>query len=332
MEGSKIKTKEFQSSWGHLPYDLLRHIFVLLPAEDLLRSVSFICRYWRSVTGVVLFWKDNETLDFTPLNIFFKQHSDHGLELDQHLSQALESVMNWETIQHRRRCIKNIIFAPFMHLKHTHLALIAQRSRKLKTLMLPDSYDINVKELTGIIQNWRKLEELSIGPLDHCYTDRLFRKLGTYCKNLTKLHLFGSFSTKRRFLLDESNAWIIAGNLVQLRVFNIDDANLCKSGVWILLSECTNLMELNLKLCSGIVDPPISFFILIPTLKYLEDPISVEIKRVKTNHCRKLWSVDSSSSSFHHHDDGRITTFSTDELVNQLWSGYVIEYDLPVPF
>ncbi|KAL4324129.1 hypothetical protein GQ457_11G012710 [Hibiscus cannabinus] len=317
-----MKRKEVESSWGQLDYDILRQILVLLPVEDLLRSVSLVCCYWRSVVGAVLFWKDYETLDFTPLNPLFEQHSD------QRLFQALESVMNWNTIQHHQRCINNIVFAPLMHLKHTHLALVAQRSQKLKTLMFPDSYDINVKELTSIIQKWSELEELSIGPLDHSYTDRLFRKMGTVCKNLTKLHIFGSFSkaTKPSFLLDENNAWIIAANLVQLRVFNIDETKLCKSGVWTVLSESNNLTELNLKLCIGIVDPPISFIILIPTIKYLEDPISVEIKRVKTNKCMKLWSVDSSD------DSHRIITSSTDELVNQLWSGHVIELEVSLPY
>ncbi|KAK8542654.1 hypothetical protein V6N13_136791 [Hibiscus sabdariffa] len=326
MDGSKIKRKEVESSWGQLHYDLLRQILVLLPVEDLLRSVSLVCRNWRSVTGVVLFWKDYETLDLTPLNPLFKHHSDHGLELDQRLFQALESVMNWKTIQHHQRCIKNIIFAPLMHLKHTHLALVAQSSRKLKTLMVPDSYDIDVKELTSIIQKWRELEELSIGPLDHSYTDRLFRKMGTVCKNLTKLHIFGSLSmaTKPSFVLNENNAWIIAANLVQLRVFNIDKAKLWKSGVWTVLSQSNNLTGLNLKLCFGIVDPPISIIILTPTIKYMEDPISVEIKRVKTNKCMKLWSIDSS-------DDRTIVTYSTDELVNQLWSGHVAELELSLP-
>ena len=188
---------------------------------------------------------------------------------------------------------------------------------------------MTLERITRIIQKWKELEELSIGPIKHNCSDRFFRTVGNSCKNLTRLHIFGSFSLEVKsscdyVILDENNASIIAENLPKLRVFSIDEANVHKSGVWTLLSESKNLVELSLKQCCGIVDPPISAIIGMLKMKYLENDITVEIIRscCRVKNCLKKWSIASSAAEDH------MISYTTQELVNQLWTGDVVEIEL----
>ncbi|EOY12378.1 Uncharacterized protein TCM_030897 [Theobroma cacao] len=240
------------------------------------------------------------------------------------IQRGLNYVMKWDT---KEGCcpvrIRNIIFSTRMNMKYYHLAFVAERSPKLGKQELPEACDITVDRVSRIIQkNWGELEELSLGPLAHDCSDRFFQRISN-CKNLTKLHIFASplssTASRLHFILDENNASIIAEHLLQLRVLNIDGTKLHKFGVETLLSECKNLAELNLRLCRGVVDPPISFLIITPTMKLLQKIMTVEIKSDRMKNCTKTWFTYSSADR---------SLYTAEELVNQLWTGDVEEIEM----
>ncbi|XVF70659.1 hypothetical protein PTKIN_Ptkin11bG0180000 [Pterospermum kingtungense] len=314
----EIIISEAKSGWGDLDNDLLQQIFVLLPFSDLITSVSLVCRYWKLAAGTV-FWKDCETLDLSSLEILGLASSYEFPYVDKNKFEALKFLLNRETMEHHGRCVRNIIFGPTMSLNKKHLDFIAERTPKLKKLMLPESHDLTSKAILRFIQKWSELEDLSVGPLEHKASDGFIRTLGSSCKNLTRLHILGSSPMKLRillslfFTLDENKASIIAENLPKLSVFSIDDTKLHKSGVLVLLSKSKNLVELNLKECRGMVDPTASWEILFSRHEFLE--ISKSCFRLKN--CQK-WSFASSEAQ-------DTISYSTQELVNQLWTGNVTE-------
>ncbi|XVF70656.1 hypothetical protein PTKIN_Ptkin11bG0179700 [Pterospermum kingtungense] len=273
----EIIVSEAKTGWGDLDYNLLQQILGLLPVSDLMGLVSFVCLHWKLAAAAVLFWKNYETLDLSPLEI-------------------LRAVSSYEF--------------PYVD---------KNRSPKLKKLTLPESYYLNSKDILRLIQKWSELEDLSVGPLEHKGSSGFIRTLGSSCKNLTRLHILGSSPMKLRillslfFTLDENKAWIIAENLPKLSVFSIDDAKLDEFGVLVLLSKCKNLVELNFKDCRGIVDPSVSGEIRSSRRGFLD--ISESCFRLKDS---QKWSIASSEA-----DDTK--SYSTQELVNQLWTGDVIE-------
>ena len=136
---------EAKTGWGDLDYDLLRQILRLLPVSDLICSISLVCRHWKLVCGVVLFWKDYETIDLSLLKILGPPSDNDFHYIDMH--KALEFVLNWETMEHHRRCIRNIIFAPCTYLKERHLAFVAERYTFFSFLLFTNLYRYQTKLL-----------------------------------------------------------------------------------------------------------------------------------------------------------------------------------------
>ncbi|XVF70660.1 hypothetical protein PTKIN_Ptkin11bG0180100 [Pterospermum kingtungense] len=308
---------EAKTGWGDLYYDLLQQILGLLPVSDLMGTISLVCCHWKSAAWAVLFWKDCETLDLSPLETLGAISSCEFPYVDKNKSRAINFLVSRETVERQGRCIRNIIFGPNMSLTKRHLALLAERSPKLKKLILPESYYLTSKDVSRIIQKWSELEDLSVGPLEHKGSNYFIRTLGNSCKNLTRLHILGSSPMKLRillslfFTLDENKAWIIAENLPKISVFSIDDTKLDEFGVLVLLSKCKNLVELNFKDCRGMVDPSVSGEIRSSRREFLD--ISESCFRLKDS---QKWSIASSEA-----DD--TNSYSTQELVNQLWTGNV---------
>ncbi|XP_021288377.1 uncharacterized protein LOC110419608 [Herrania umbratica] len=304
---------QVQPNWGGMDDNLLQHVFRFLPTKDLIHSATLVCHNWKLACWEFLFWKDHETLDISSLRTLLGPRKP--------LLKGLKYVMKLDT---KEGCcpvrIRNIIFSTHLDMKFYHLAFVAKRSPKLRTLVLPGACDITMDLISTIIKkNWGELEELSLGPLAHDCSDRFFQRISN-CKNLTRLHIFGSplssTASRTHFILDENNASIIAEHLLQLRVFNIDGTKLHKFGVETLLSECKNLTELNLRHCRGVVDPPISFLILTPKMKLLRKTLTVKIKSGSVKNCTKTWFTCSSGDS---------SLCTAEELVNQLWTGDVEE-------
>ncbi|OMO54900.1 hypothetical protein CCACVL1_27484 [Corchorus capsularis] len=192
----KKKRVKSEACWGDLDVNVLHRILELIPAEELFSSASLVCRQWRSICWEILFWNDHETLELSTLKHLVGGYYA-SYNYPRKLTKALECVMNWALKMEAQRCIRSIVFASFMYVKVTDLAFVASRSPRLRRLILPDTHSIkDVNEIAKIIQKWREVEEVSLGPILNNRTDHLFRRIGNDCKHLTKLHIFGAFATR----------------------------------------------------------------------------------------------------------------------------------------
>ncbi|XVF70651.1 hypothetical protein PTKIN_Ptkin11bG0179200 [Pterospermum kingtungense] len=279
-------------------------------------SISLVCRHWKLAAGAALFWKDYETLDLSPLQTHDLLSAYEYPRVDKCIYKALEFVLNSETMEHHGGCIRNVLFARWTYLKDSHLDFLAERSPKLKRLMLPQSLQLTLNGVSTIIQKWRELEELTIGPIEHQGSHIFVQTLGSSCKNLTRLHITGSTDMEHKlsgkfFMLDEKSASTIAENLPKLSVFSMDEAYLYKSGVLILLSETKNLVELNLKYCDCMADPETASRKGSSTLA---DNVVLEscCSRLKNS---EKWSITLSTT-----DHSLI--YTAQGLVNHLWKIY----------
>ncbi|OMO54170.1 hypothetical protein COLO4_36569 [Corchorus olitorius] len=301
--GLGSKKKKLKSYWGELEGNVLQKIFELVPAEDLMTSVSLVCREWRSACWEIMFWKDHETLELSTLKRLVGCEIEN-LNYSRKLLEALKCMMNWvPKMDSGRRCVKTIIFSSCMYVRYVHLSFVARRSPKLRRLILPDTDDIRVRKISKAIELWGELEEVRIGPICRYNTGHLFRTIGTNCNKFKKLGIFGAFCMKK-FVLDEHGASMIANNLHQLIEFSIDRTFITKSGVKTLLSTCKNLQEFSLKRCCRMVHP---------SKLRTTNKISAKITRIQVvNDCTKYyWFIDTVS-----------THMSIEELVTHMWADF----------
>ncbi|OMO68967.1 hypothetical protein CCACVL1_19736 [Corchorus capsularis] len=301
--GSKKKKLKCYSYWGELEGNLLQKVFELVPAEDLMTSVSLVCRQWRSACWEIMFWKDHETLELGTLKRLVGCEIEN-LNYSRKLLEALTCMMNWvpKMDSQSQRCVKSIIFSSCMYVRHVHLSFVARRSPKLRRLILPDTDDIKVRNISKAIKLWGQLEEVRLGPICRYNMGHLFRTIGTNCNKFKKLGIFGAFSMKK-FVLNEHGASMIAKYLHQLIEFSIDRTCITKSGVKTLLSRCKNLQEFSLKRCCRMVHP---------SKLRTTNKTSIKITRSQVlNDCTKYWFIDTVS-----------THMSIEELVTHMWADF----------
>ncbi|GLT27040.1 hypothetical protein SLA2020_020690 [Shorea laevis] len=284
--------------WGDLEGSLLLKIFKQLPREDLISSTWFVCRWWRSLSSAILFWKDESTLE---LRTDVKRLSrSRKTDPSQRLKEALKCVMDCfsrGSSSHNCAAVRTILFPRPMVLLDMHINLVAKRSLKLRKLILPKAYTVTVPGLSRAIRKWKELEELSIGPLNNLNAPSFFRVLGKTCRNLTILTL-SSYCTGSRvyFRLDEINSLSLSRCVPQLSMLSMDQMPMFRSGVCIILQKCKNLEKLNLSQCGRMFyDYP---SIYGPGLgKLYGKEISVEIKRDKGYQSMR-WFIDTLDESY----------------------------------
>ncbi|KAK6917308.1 LOW QUALITY PROTEIN: Cytochrome P450 [Dillenia turbinata] len=229
-----------RTNWDGLSRDLMLKILATLNPVDLIFGASLVCHSWRSLCWEVLFVKENNTFDFTALKFLSRfGKGATGSDLMAWL-RIFENVMeSYHDVDDDGVCsVTSIIFPYGLHLFDNHLVYLAQSleksclhlinimdvenymvmaaaaavvsSSKLKTLYLPCSTKITGKGFSRAIRNWKKLEEILIGPIEISYIDHIFQEMGINCKRLEILCL----SQTR---LDEYTAVVIAKNLRELK-------------------------------------------------------------------------------------------------------------------
>ncbi|PON86357.1 hypothetical protein TorRG33x02_179230 [Trema orientale] len=123
-----------------------------------------VCREWRLACWDSLFWKDEETLDFTNLKTLLRlaSHPFHrSSDYPRRLLRGLKCVMNPPALDLTQRCLTTttIIFPSDMYFGGNYeLTRVARRSPNLKRLMLPDAYNLE-KSLTVALKMWKDLME-----------------------------------------------------------------------------------------------------------------------------------------------------------------------------
>ncbi|GKV39550.1 hypothetical protein SLEP1_g47308 [Rubroshorea leprosula] len=132
---------ESAAGWGDLEGSLLLKIFKQLPREDLISSTWFVCRWWRSFSSAILFWKEESTLE---LRTDVKRLSrSRKTDPSQRLKEALKCVMDCfprGSSSHNCAAVRTILFPRPMVLLDMHINLVAKRSLKLRKLILPKAY------------------------------------------------------------------------------------------------------------------------------------------------------------------------------------------------
>lgn len=290
--------------WGKLDTNLLQKIFQLVAAEDLLSEVCLVCRSWRSACWEVLFWKNYETLELNNLKRLLGPRIPYR-RYPERLLQSLICMMNPHALE-SQRCATNIEFPRHMYLCDQDLIFIAERSPRLKRLVLPDTQLLTASSFTKAANIWRDLEEISFGPLLNLSGDQIIQEIGNMCKNLNTLCIHGMYSMNfKNFKLDEYNSTVIAKSLPQLKVFRMDNALLYKNGIITILRKCKQLSELNFKCCNRVMDRQPCCRIPVKILR--EGMSVIEIYKKLEGNCNK-WSIGSLKG-----------LYSKRQLIDHLW-------------
>ncbi|GMN32236.1 hypothetical protein TIFTF001_003577 [Ficus carica] len=84
-----------------------------------------------------------------------------------------------------------LIFNFHLYIKGKELISVAQRSPKLKRLVLPAWNQINLEAFKDVVKYWKDLESLTVPFMYRC--ERILKSFGVHCKNFSELKILSSF-------------------------------------------------------------------------------------------------------------------------------------------
>ncbi|KAL5719693.1 hypothetical protein ACHQM5_012439 [Ranunculus cassubicifolius] len=238
------------TGWEDLPEDILCMIFDRLLPLYLFKSVYSVCRRWRSVSRLRIFWYPNSR--FLNLAILKKV----GVDETAHFMKLVTSLI--DEVDRKSESITGIAFPYYFHLSDNHLFDISQRFPKLQRLNIPTDL-ITRKGFSQAIEFLKNLRQISIGQLhlsDYIY---FIEEIGVNCKNLEIFGLScGSYKTVKTiieakdsnaFVLDECTSRKIANSLSNVEHLVFTGCVIYKAGLKNIMSNCHCLKDVNMLGC-----------------------------------------------------------------------------------
>ena len=123
----------------------------------------------------------------------------------------------------------------------------------VKRVVIPKTCDL---KLSVVFETWIHLEEIISRAVIH---NEVFAEIGRnkgHCSysnyNLTSLHLRNVHAQHSSFTLTAYNSYHIAKHLQELKVLSIQNYDVQRDGVSLILRECKNLSRLSIEHCGKV--------------------------------------------------------------------------------
>ncbi|KAL5985203.1 hypothetical protein ACLOJK_036441 [Asimina triloba] len=232
MEDSKSVVRR----WEDMELDILVRIFREFDVIQLTSGISQVCSSWRLACSDPLLWK---TIDLGILKSnFIPIPSKPYIWVDERSNKLLTRIVKI-TMGLSRGNVNCIIFHFNLYPKDDHLIYIAERSPRLKRLVLPAWNLMTKGGICSAIRKWTDLESMTMPFISA--PAYIMEEIGASCKNFSQLKVMGNF--------DAHFAWSIITFLPRLKVLSLRCSVLTTKALMLILDSMVHLEVLNVSHC-----------------------------------------------------------------------------------
>ncbi|PWA41230.1 F-box/LRR-repeat protein [Artemisia annua] len=222
--------------WEDLDPNILAKIFRGFDIFDLTSGIAHTCSSWRNAACDPLLWK---TLDLSMLKSnFIKIPLEPYVYVDgrsdRHLTRVLKLSLNLS-----RGCITTLLFHYYMYVSDAQLTYTAERTPKLKRLVLPAWNRIKRTGICKAISLWNDLESLTMPSIAN--PPYLMEAISQHCKNFSELKILGP--------CDMLFVQTLIRCVPNLKVLSIRCSILNIEALQLILDDLKNLEVLNISHC-----------------------------------------------------------------------------------
>lgn len=229
--------------WEDLNIDVLVKILQRFDILELTSDIGHVCKSWRYAACDPLLWR---TLDFSMLTSnFIKIPLEPYVYVDgrseKQLTRLLKIALNLS-----RGDTTTLIFHFNLYVSDDQLTYTAERSRKLKRLVLPAWNRIKKTGICKAISMWKDLESLTMPSIAN--PPYFMEEVSKHCKKFSELKIMGPCDV---FLVQT-----LIRCVPNLKVLSLRCSILYKDALLLILDGLNNLEVLNISHSLIVEGPP----------------------------------------------------------------------------
>lgn len=229
--------------WEDLNIDVLVKILQRFDILELTSDIGHVCKSWRYAACDPLLWR---TLDFSMLTSnFIKIPLEPYVYVDgrseKQLTRLLKIALNLS-----RGDTTTLIFHFNLYVSDDQLTYTAERSRKLKRLVLPAWNRIKKTGICKAISMWKDLESLTMPSIAN--PPYFMEEISKHCKKFSELKIMGPCDV---FLVQT-----LIRCVPNLKVLSLRCSILYKDALLLILDGLNNLEVLNISHSLIVEGPP----------------------------------------------------------------------------
>ncbi|KAI4351766.1 hypothetical protein L6164_006088 [Bauhinia variegata] len=231
--------------WEDMDIDILVKIFQMLDIFELTCGIAHVCSAWRMACCDPLLWK---TLDLSMLKSnFIKIPLEPFVYVDGRSDKTLTRLLKI-SLSLSRGSIMTMIFHFNLYVSDDQLTYIAERSPRLRRLVLPAWNRIKKTGMCKAIRCWKDLESLTMPSIGN--PPYLLEEIAMNCTNFSELKIMGP--------CDMYFASSLSAFLPKLKVLSLRCSVLIKDVLILILDSLKHLEVLNISHCIlvEILPPP----------------------------------------------------------------------------
>ncbi|KAL6127739.1 hypothetical protein ACLB2K_071102 [Fragaria x ananassa] len=231
--------------WERLPSDILQKVLVESEFNDTSGMTSLIsqvhcgavCTAWRLLLTDPQIW---HTIDFSSMKSNFIDTRGHPYVYVTEKSDFILNCFLKSATSHSKGCTTRLILHPNLYLPNDLFTYTAERSPKLKRLVMPAC---NRKDKDGIrraIACWKDLESLTIEYISDWSFSYLIHEISNNCKNFRELKLMTASDSQIASIVKASP---------KLKVLSLRCSNILQEHLIAILDRLPDLEVLNISHC-----------------------------------------------------------------------------------
>ncbi|KAG9441077.1 hypothetical protein H6P81_016931 [Aristolochia fimbriata] len=232
MEDSDPSAKR----WEDMQIDLLVKIFQQLTVPELVSGISQVCSTWRLACMDPILWKNLDLGQWK--SNYIKIPSSPYIWVADESTKELTRVLRI-AVDLSCGSINSMIFHYNLYMNDKHLLYVAERSPRLKRLVLPGWNLITKDAMIKAINMWKELVSLTMPSVRS--PDNVMQQIGINCKNFSELKVMGVCDTKF--------VQAISAFIPKLKVLSLRCSKLYLEDLLMILDNLQHLQVLNISHC-----------------------------------------------------------------------------------
>ncbi|KAB2632680.1 F-box/LRR-repeat protein [Pyrus ussuriensis x Pyrus communis] len=228
-------------NWADMDYNILVRIFMTLNFLDVI-LVSFVCKSWNAACCNPILWEklDLTLLKFNTCNTPRRLTTWSDNKSSERLLKVLKSAL-------RLSCgnLSSLVFHFSLFINDDHLICAAERTPRLKQLVLPTWNLITLTGFETAVRNWVGLESFVVAYIDFPF--QIMKLVGSYC-NISQLKVM----CPSKF--DVVCARAIVAYTPKLKILSLQCTTVHKTALVFIMNEMKDLEILNVSHCTFIDD------------------------------------------------------------------------------
>ncbi|KAI4347533.1 hypothetical protein L6164_008340 [Bauhinia variegata] len=231
--------------WEDMDIDILVKIFHMFDIFELTSGIALVCSTWRMACSDPFLWK---TLDLSMLKSnFIKIPLEPYVYVDERSDKTLTRLLKI-SLSLSRGSITTMIFHFNLYVSDDLLTYTAERSPRLRRLVLPAWNRLKKTGMCKAIFCWKDLESLTMPSIAN--PPYLLEAMAMNCANFSELKIMGP--------CDMFFASSLATHLPKLKVLSLRCSMLVKDVLIYILDSLQHLEVLNISHCIivEILPPP----------------------------------------------------------------------------